>query len=88
MQQYLKLESEKYFRRDIEEQMEELKHHRNRKALRDFVTMLVGIALIPVVMLLAYKLPVWFPEFAAVLQAGLDQILPSQISTSLAESIK
>lgn len=86
--QYLKLDSEKYLRRDIEERMDELKRHRNRKAVRDFATMLVGIALIPVAMLLAYKLPVWFPEFAAALQAGIDQILPAQVSTSLSESMK
>ena len=84
---YLKLESEKFLHQEIDKQMEEIKRIRNRKAIRDFVTGMVGIALIPVVMLLAYKFPVWFPEVVAVLQAGLDQILPGQVANSLAENM-
>ena len=84
---YLKLESQRYLDQEIDRQVADVKRVRNQKAIRDFVAGMVGIALIPIAMMLAYKFPVWFPEVAAFLQAGLDEILPSQISNSLAETI-
>ena len=83
--EYVELESEKYWRQDLERKAAQIHKHRNRKAARDFVTFVGGIALIPACMLLAYKLPFWFPGLAAVLQSWMDQFLPAQIADSIAQ---
>ncbi len=82
--EYVKLESEKYLHQKIDQQVKVAKHHRDRKAVRDLVTFLVGLSLIPVCIVLAYQLPIWFPGLAAAFETAMNQLLPGQVADSIA----
>lgn len=83
--QFQQLESEKYFLQDIEKRISEAKKQRNNKAFHDFLTLLVGLALVPVACLLGENLPAWMTLVGTSIEGLLDIFLgnDSPISRAL-----
>ena len=78
--QIQQLESEKFFIQDLERRIRAAKRERNNKAFRDFVTLLVGLALMPVAFAAGESLPGWMAvlgnSFEGLLDAFLDNNSP------------
>ena len=83
--EFHKLESEKYFLQDIERRISEAKRQRNDKAFRDFITLLVGLALIPVACVAGENLPAWMAVVGHSIEGLLETFLgnDSPISRAL-----
>lgn len=72
-----RLESERYYLQDLEKKIGLAVKQRNRKAFRDFATLLVGLALIPLACILGQQMPVWTPVVHDWVTAGIDVIFSS-----------
>ncbi len=86
--QYVQLESEKYLCQKLDEQIKQVKRTHSRKAIRDLMTFFVGVALIPVAVLVAHQLPNWFPNFLPTLGAWVEQLGSDNIVLSFAKFLK
>jgi len=69
MLEYQQLATEKYLRRKLKKENREVRRVRNRKAIQDFTTFLMGVVAVPFAILLGQQIPHWLPIITDVLQS-------------------